>query len=229
MAVGRSAALGSARLPRDRLRRAGQRPSRLRLLRPQRRREFAQRGAGDLQVLRRLGKPRRLDAAVGADPGDLRRAGRGVRPIVAAHAQGQRARRAGPDQRRLPAVHPSDLEPVRAPVARPVRGARPQPDPSGPGPRDPSADPLPRLCRLLDRLFLRRRRPDRGPDRRGLGAVRPAVRPRRLGLSDDRHRRRLVLGLLHARLGRLLVLGSGRERFAHAVAGRAPPSSIRSR
>ena len=30
---------------------------------------------------------------------------------------------------------------------------------------------------------------------------------------------RLVLGLLHARLGRLVVLGPGRERLAHAVAG----------
>ena len=105
-------------------------------------------------------------------------------------------------------------------VARAVRGARPQPDPAGPRPRHPSAAPLPRLCRLLDRLFLRRRRLDRGPHRRGLGALRAAVRPGRLGLPDARHRRRLLLGLLHARLGRLLVLGPGRERLADAVARR---------
>ena len=42
--------------------------------------------AGDLQVLRRLGEPRRLDAAVGSDSGDLRRAGGGVRPRPAADA-----------------------------------------------------------------------------------------------------------------------------------------------
>ena len=40
--------------------------------------------ADDLQDLRRLGEPRRLDAAVGPDPGDLRRAGRPVRPLAAA-------------------------------------------------------------------------------------------------------------------------------------------------
>ena len=41
-------------------------------------------------------------------------------------------------------------------------------------PRDPSPAALSRLCRLLDRLFVRRRGADRGPHRRGLGAfVRP--------------------------------------------------------
>ncbi len=35
-----------------------------------------------------------------------------------------------------------------------------------------------------------------------------------------RHRDGLVLGLLRTRLGRLVVLGPGRERFADAVAGR---------
>ena len=102
----------------------------------------------------------------------------------------------------------------------PVRGPGPQPDPAGPRPRDPSAAALPRLCRLLDRLLLRRRGADRGADRRRLGALRPAVRADRLVLPDARHRRRLVLGLLHARLGRLLVLGPGRERLADAVARR---------
>ena len=49
------------------------------------------------------------------------------------------------------------------------------------------------------------------------------VRPWVLGcldVPDARHRRRFVLGLLRARLGRLLVLGSGRKRFADAVARR---------
>ena len=38
--------------------------------------------------------------------------------------------------------------------------------------------------------------------------------------ADDRHRDGVVVGLLHARLGRLVVLGPGRERLVHAVAGR---------
>ena len=45
----------------------------------------------------------------------------------------RRARRSGPDQRRLPRLHSPDLEPVRAPVARAVRGTRPQSDAAGPG------------------------------------------------------------------------------------------------
>ena len=120
----------------------------------------------------------------------------------------------------LPRLHSPDLEPVRAPRPRAVRGARPQSDPPGPGPRHPSAAALSRLCRLLDRLFVRRGGSDRGPHRRGLGAVREAIHPRRLELPHPWHRRWLVLGLLHAGLGRLLVLGSGRERFPHAVARR---------
>ena len=37
---------------------------------------------------------------------------------------------------------------------RAARGAGPQPDPAGPGPRDPSAAPLPRLCRAFDHLLV---------------------------------------------------------------------------
>jgi cytochrome c biogenesis factor len=45
-----------------------------------------------------------------------------------------------------------------------------------------------------------------------------ALDPRRLGFPDARNRHGLVLGLLRARLGRLVVLGSGGKRLAHAVA-----------
>ena len=68
-------------------------------------------------------------------------------------------------------------------VAGAVRGTRPQSDSAGPRPRDPSAAALSRLCRLLDRLFVRRRGADRGPHRRGLGALRAPVHARRLELS----------------------------------------------
>ena len=44
----------------------------------------------------------------------------------------------------------------------------------------------------------------------------------RLVLPQLRHRARQLLGLLRARLGRLVVLGPGRERVVHALARRAP-------
>ena len=131
-----------------------------------------------------------------------------------------RAGRAGADRRGLPGLHAVHLEPV--PAARPgaARRARPQPDPAGPRPRLPSADALPRLCRPLDRLLVRRRRPDRGPGRRHLGALGAALDAGRLGRADARHRARQLVGLLRARLGRLVVLGPGRERLVHALARR---------
>ena len=53
-----------------------------------------------------------------------------------------------------------DVESVRAHPERAVRGPGSQSDPAGPRSRLPSADALPRLCRLLDRIFLRHRRLD---------------------------------------------------------------------
>ena len=103
---------------------------------------------------------------------------------------------------------------------RAVRGPRSQSDFAGPRPRHSSAAALSRLCRLLHRLLLCHRRVDRGPHRRRLGALGAAVDAGRLDVPDARHRDGFVLGLLHARLGRLLVLGSGGECVAHAVARR---------
>ena len=87
---------------------------RLGFLRRQRVREFAFAEAADLQDHRRVGEPRRLDAAVGADPRAVRRAGRAVRRQSAGDAQGQRAGGAVVDRGRLHPVHPADLEPVPA-------------------------------------------------------------------------------------------------------------------
>ena len=107
------------------------------------------------------------------------------------------------------------------------RRQRPQPAAAGPRPRLPPAVPLPRLRRPLDGLFLRHRRADRGPRRRRLGALGAALDAARLGVPDHRHRLRLDLVLLRARLGRLVVLGPGRERQLHAVADLLPRSSTR--
>ncbi len=134
--------------------------------------------------------------------------------------QGVRARCAGLDRGRVLFVHPADLEPVPAPGARAVRGPRPQPGAAGHRPRRSSADALPRLCRALHHVLICDGRPDRRPHQRRLGALGAAVDARRLDVPHTRHRHGLVLGLLHAGLGRLVVLGSGRERFPHAVARR---------
>ena len=53
-----------------------------------------------------------------------------------------------------------DVESVRAHPECAVRGPRSQSDPAGSRSRLPSADALPRLCRFLDRFFLRHRRLD---------------------------------------------------------------------
>ena len=99
---------------------------------------------------------------------------------------------------------------------------RAQPGAAGPRPRVPSAVPLPRLCRLLGRLRLRRRRPDRGPGRCRLGALGAALDAGVVVRPDHRHRDGILVGLLHAGLGRLVVLGPGRERLASCRGWSAP-------
>ena len=216
----RAGGAGAIRLRRHRVFGARRMLRRLRFLGAQCLREFQFGDAADLPAHQHLGQSRRLDDAVGVDPGVLRRAGRAVRHQSAGDAQGQCARRAGLDRGRLSSVHSDHVESVPAHRRCAVRGPRSQSDPARPGPRVPSADALPRLCRLLDRVLLRHCRPDRRPHRRGLGALGAAVGAWRLDVPDARHRRRLVLGLLRARLGRLLVLGPGRECVADAVARR---------
>ena len=55
---------------------------------------------------------------------------------------------------------------------------------------------------------------------RAVGALVAAVDQCRLGVPDHRHRTGQLVGLLRTGLGRLVVLGSGRERLVHALAGR---------
>ncbi len=117
-------------------------------------------------------------------------------------------------------LHPRHLQSLLAACGAAARRQRPEPAAAGPRPRLPSAVPLPRLRRALDGLFLRHRRADRGPGRRRLGALGAALDAARLGVPDHRHRHGLDLGLLRARLGRLVVLGPGRERQLHALADR---------
>ena len=137
-----------------------------------------------------------------------------------ADAQGQRAGGAVLDRVRLLSFHPVHLESVPAAGRSAGRGPRSQSDPAGFRSRRASADALSRLCRLLDCVLLCRRGPDRRPHRCGMGALGAAVDAAGLDVPDGRHRDGLLLGLLRTRLGRLVVLGSGGERLADAVARR---------
>ena len=109
----------------------------------------------------------------------------------------------------------------------PFEGRDLNPDPAGSRPRHSSAAALCRLCRALDLVLLRHRRADRRTHRRRLGALGAAVDAAGVDVPHARHRHGLVLGLLHAGLGRLVVLGSGGERLVHAVAGRDSAVALR--
>ncbi len=167
--------------------------------------------------------------AVGADPRRVRRRRGAVRRQPARHAARARARHPGADRRRLPRLPAVHVRTLRAPVAGAGRRQRPQSAAAGSGLGLPSAAALPRLRRLLGDLRLRHRRPARRPRRSGVGALGAAVDAGRLVLPHPRHRARLVVGLLHPRLGRLLVLGSRRERLADAVARRHRAAALRHR
>src|SRR3984893_742156 len=97
-------------------------------------------------------------------------------------------------------------------------GHDPESDPAGSGVGDPPADSLYRLCGLCRGVRVRVRGDARRPAGPDLGPLDAAVDHHRVGLPHLRHRAGKLLGVLRARLGRLLVLGSGRERFVHAVA-----------
>ncbi len=131
------------------------------------------------------------------------------------------------DRGRVHSLHSGHLESVPAHRRCAARGPRPQPDPAGPRPRHSSAAALSRLCRALDLVLLRHRRADRRAHRRRLGALGAAVDAAGLDVPHARHRDGLVLGLLHARLGRLVVLGPGGECLVHAVARRHRAAALR--
>ena len=87
-----------------------------------------------------------------------------------------------------------------------------------PGHGVPSAVALHGLRRILGRLRVRDRRADRRPPGRHLGALVAAVDHARLELPHLRHHARQLVGLLRARLGRLVVLGS-RSRTRRSCRG----------
>ena len=178
-----------------------------------------------LQIRRHLGESRRLDAAVGDDAraSPARRSpcssGACASGTLIATLAAQAAIGLGFYAFLLFASNPfARLDPGAG------RGQRAQSAAPGPRPGLPSADPLFRLCRHLDRLLLRGRRARHARRRPGLRPGDAALGARRLDLPDPRHHRRQLLGLLRAWLGRLVVLGSGRECLADALAGGDRPA-----
>ena len=167
-----------------------------------------------------LGFARRIAVAVDADAGrlELRR----VRLFAQSSRRtgGARPVGDGPDQRRLPAVPAVHVESIRA--ADPGRGRRTRPESAaaGSGHGLPSAAALHGLRRLFGRVLVCIGGADRRPARRNLGALVATLDDGRVGIPDDRHRLGQRLGLLHARLGRVVVLGPGRKCVLHALADR---------
>ena len=156
----------------------------LRLLGRQRRHELALDQAADLQDLRRVGEPRRLDAAVGADP---RRCSAPPSPPSGATCRRRCKANVLAVQASIAVAFCLFILLTSNPFLRldppPADGNGLNPDPAGPRARLPSAVPLHGLRRLLDRLLVRDRRADRGPPRRRLGALGAAVDARSPGCA----------------------------------------------
>ena len=180
--------------------------------------------ADDLQDLGRVGEPRRLDAAVGDDPGDRGRGDRAVGETAAGAHAGADDRCAGADRAgllRLPAVL---VQSVRAAGVAAGGRQRLQPAVAGSGFGLPSADALHRLCRAVGGVLLRGGGVAGARRGAGVRARDAALGARRVDLPDGGDHRGQLLGLLRARLGRLVVLGSDRERQPDAVAGGDRPA-----
>ncbi len=169
---------------------------------------------------RDVGLARGLDAAVGADARRVDGRRRAEEPSSARRDGRARIGRHGIDRVRLPALHAADVESVRAAVSARRRRPRSESAAAGSGDGVPSAAPVHGLRRLLGRVRVRDRRVDRRPARRDVGALVAAVDNARVVVSHLRDHARQRVGVLRARLGRLVVLGPGRERVVHAVARR---------
>ena len=191
-----------------------------RLLGAEHRREQRRPEAAALQDHRHLGEPRGVHPALGADPRPVRRRGRRVRAGPALGAAGAGDRRAGRHLGRLPAVRADHVQPVQPGLAAADGRAGDEPAAAGPRPRLPPAGALRGLCRLRGAVRLRGGGAAGGPDRRLLGPLGAALGAGVLVPADLRHRAGLMVGVLRARLGRLLVLGPGGERLADALAHR---------
>ena len=111
-------------------------------------------------------------------------------------------------------------DPMQPSAVRPGVRRRPLRESATSGDADSPAGDLPRLCGLGHSLRRRAGRIAQRPLGRRLGPPRPRLGPGGLGDPRRGHPRRRRLGLRGTRLGRLLELGPGRKRLAHALADR---------
>ena len=220
MALARPVVAGAVRIRRHRLRLPRLFLRHQRFLGAERGQNSNSQAAAAISFRRDLGLARRLAAAVDADAGHLDGRGQPVQPSPAERDGRARAGGDGAGQRRLPAVHAVHFQSVRAAAAG--RDGRPRPESAAAGSGHGIHPPMLymgyvgfsvafafAIAALLG-----------GRARRHLGALVAAVDDGRLDVPHHRHRARQLVGLLRARLGRLVVLGSGGERVVHAVAGR---------
>ena len=180
-----------------------------------------------LQGLGALGRERRIAPLLDVPDARLRGGLRHQPPARRAHApRGRHPRRRDPVLRlhELLGVQPlraarrdhrRRADPVHSPGRERAEPAAPAPDHG-----DPPADPLHRLRGVRDPVRVLRGGAVDPPARRRLDPEHPPVDADRLVLPRQRHPPRRPLGLRGARLGRLLGLGPGRERRAHALAHR---------
>ena len=181
--------------------------------------------ADAVPLFRGMGRARRLAAAVGADSGSVDRSGGGVFKIVARTGRRARARGDGHRQRWVSGLHDFHQQSVRTDFADGCRRPRPESAAAGFRSDRASADAVHGLRRLRGAVRVR----DRGAARsqriaagrsHPLAALDAPVDQCRVEFSDHRHRAGQLVGILRTGLGRLVVLGSGRKRQLHAVAGR---------
>ena len=125
----------------------------------------------------------------------------------------------------LPVAPDLHEEPVRD-VPHHAAGRRQGPEPAAPEllDGDPSAVALHRLRRRDDSVRVRHRRARVGPPRRHVARLGARVDADLLRLPLARPHPRRPLGVRGARLGRLLGVGSGRERRASCRGSRRPRS-----
>ncbi len=192
-----------------------------RLLDQVRRREQRALDADAVHDHRDVGRTRRLDPAVGPDPLRLHRSDGTHVPQADERPDG----RVGTPRRALGRalllrLHGGRRQPVQAHRRHgAARRSRPEPaaaEPSADG--VPPADALPRVRRVHHPVRVRDGGTDHRSLRRGLARRHPPHHARRVGLPHRRHHPRRVVELRGARLGRLLGLGSGRERIVAPVA-----------
>ena len=182
------------------------------------RRADDERGASHrVHDLRLLGRPGGVAPALAPRAHRLRGGGGPAQPGLGARSRrlGRPRVRGGGAVLRVPRGR--GREPVRDP-ARARRRRRDDAQPAEPVHAGPPAAALPRLRRAHRAVRVRAGGAHLGAHRRTLARRDAPLDARRLDRARDRTAARRALGLRGGRLGRLLRLGSGRERCADAVA-----------